>query len=123
MHRVILTDQIIAAKHGSLGRHIELATEDTIEIFFKDLYAVQLVYSFSIALTKFSIMAFYRRIFRVPQTKLPLIVLGGVVAAWLMATVRYIRLHRVSILTHKLGLSGNSLLLTNVRFLGQNSAN
>ena len=51
------------------------------------LYVDQIVYLFAIAGIKFSIILFYRRIFSVPGTKIPLIIIGAVVMGWLIATV------------------------------------
>lgn len=56
-------------------------------IYFKLLYALDLVYPFAIAFIKFSIILFYRRIFSVPQTKKPLLALGVIVGAWWIAAV------------------------------------
>lgn len=82
--RTYANTKYTAARDGLLGRHLQLSTESSIKRFFEGLYAVQLIYAFSIALTKFSIMAFYRRTF---NSKVPLMVLTGVVASLLIATV------------------------------------
>ena len=52
------------------------------------LYIVQVVYLFAIAMIKFSILLFYRRIFSIPSTRLPAYMIAAAVMGWLIATVR-----------------------------------
>lgn len=72
---------------GNFGRHEEFLTPQKLVSFFKCLYVVQILHSVSIGLIKFSILLFFRRIFRIPKTRIPVIVLAAVIAAWLVATV------------------------------------
>ncbi|CCD55779.1 hypothetical protein BofuT4_P153410.1 [Botrytis cinerea T4] len=55
--------------------------------FLKCLFGVQVGYPIAIAAIKFSILFFYRRIFSIGPTKLPLVLLGAVVAAWAIAMI------------------------------------
>ena len=77
----------VAVDIGKFGRHIQLATPESVVGFFKMLYVDQAVYLLAIAGIKFSIILFYRRIFNVSGTKIPLIIIGASVMAWLIATV------------------------------------
>ena len=77
----------VAVDIGRFGRHIQLATPESVVGFFKMLYVDQAVYLLAIAGIKFSIILFYRRIFNVSGTKIPLIIIGASVMAWLIATV------------------------------------
>ena len=74
-----------------LGKHIVVvaAADPTAPIpFLKELLAGELVYTLSITFTKYSILAFYRRIFRVSRTiRIPIFVLTGIVSAWSVAVV------------------------------------
>ena len=72
---------------GEYGRHIQLATPESVAGFFKMLYVDQLVYVLALAGIKFSIILFYRRIFNVPGTKIPLIIISASVMGWLIAMV------------------------------------
>lgn len=78
----------LAVEKGNFGRHI-LPTTMPSEIvrFLKCLFGVQVGYPIAIAAIKFSILFFYRRIFSIGPTKLPLVLLGAVVAAWAIAMV------------------------------------
>ena len=87
------------------------------------LYVVQIVYLVAIAFIKFSILLFFRRIFSIPQIKIPLLVIASTVASWLVATViipQSISLERA--LSFSLGFSRSVFLLANPWILGQGSA-
>lgn len=78
---------IAAVENGQFGRHAASATAQTMYNFFRALYIVQITYLISIAGVKFSILLFYRRIFNVSATKIPLLILACIEGAWLIATV------------------------------------
>ena len=77
----------VAVDIGNYGRHVQVATPESVVGFFKMLYVDQAVYLLAIAGIKFSIILFYRRIFNVSGTKIPLIIIGASVMGWLIATV------------------------------------
>ena len=56
-------------------------------IFFQCCYAMQLLYPINVALTKFSILLFFRRMFTVHEKQLPILITGAIVAMWMTATV------------------------------------
>ena len=89
-----------AVKTGEFGRHIEFATPTTLENFLKALYTAQLVYPTAICTIKFSILCFYRRIFSVPSIKIPMYILGGIMIAWWISTVRPNEVHYTQINTN-----------------------
>ena len=69
------------------GRHAHFATPESTIQYFKQLYALQIVYPIAIFCIKISIILFYRRIFSISQTFKPLLLLGLIVSAWSVATV------------------------------------
>ena len=71
---------------GAYGRHIEYVPPTSIIPFFQLLYSLQIVYLFSIFLIKTSILLFYRRIFSIPETRVPAIVIAAILVGWLIAT-------------------------------------
>lgn len=73
---------------GAYGKHIKYVNPAVIPTFFKLLYALQIFYLFSIAFIKLSLVVFYRRIFSVPQTRWPAIIIGASVVIWAIASVR-----------------------------------
>ncbi|MCJ1352543.1 MAG: hypothetical protein MMC33_002527 [Icmadophila ericetorum] len=83
----ICIGQIVAVIIGGFGQHVQLATLETATRFFQMLYFVQIVYIFAIAFIKWSILLFYRRIFSVSGTKVPLLVIGVIVLCWSIASI------------------------------------
>ena len=73
---------------GAYGKHIKYVNPAVIPTFFKLLYALQIFYPLSIAFIKLSLVVFYRRIFSVPQTRWPAIIIGASVVIWAIASVR-----------------------------------
>lgn len=84
----LLIGSFSGTRTSDFGRHYEFATATSITYFFKTLYVIQITYLVAIACIKFSIMLLYRRVFSIPQTKWPLIILATFEGAWLIATVR-----------------------------------
>ena len=72
---------------AEVGRHVQVATPETLVKFFKLLYALNIVYPFAISSIKLSIILFYRRIFAVPSTVKPLMLIAIIVGAWCIAVV------------------------------------
>ena len=77
-----------AVRTGNFGQHATHFTPETRTNFFIDLFVVQILYPMSIATTKYSILLFYRRIFNIPKTRIPLIAIGVAVTIWLVGVVR-----------------------------------
>lgn len=77
----------LGVKTGGYGQHANAIAPSLLENFLKLTYVVQIIYPITIALIKWSILAFYRRIFAVPSTKIPVYVIGAIVVSWLIACV------------------------------------
>jgi hypothetical protein len=70
----------------SLGIHVtEVEIPDLIQ-FLKYVFAGQLLYVWAIAIIKFSILAFYWRLFSV-SARIPIFIVTFIVFAWIMALV------------------------------------
>ncbi|RDW60639.1 hypothetical protein BP6252_12022 [Coleophoma cylindrospora] len=72
--------------HG-LGKHIWAQADlaEAIWAFRLGLFIQELTYTTIIAIVKYSILAFYWRIFRVPSIRLPIQILAGIVTCWAIA--------------------------------------
>ena len=77
-----------AVDHGNFGRHIGAGTTENLSHFFESMYASQIVYPISIALTKFSILLFYMRIFKqVAWFRWTCLAIATITGAWLISAV------------------------------------
>lgn len=78
-----------AVVHRGLGKHIWATGNalQALEDFYFGLFVLQLCYTTAIVFVKFSILAFYRRIFRVNSIKAPLYTLWTIVGCWGIALV------------------------------------
>ncbi|KAH7124688.1 hypothetical protein EDB81DRAFT_846977 [Dactylonectria macrodidyma] len=73
---------------GGFGKHIWAAPLDGLKVYFQGLFIAEYLYTLSIVLVKWSILAFYWRIFgSVSSTRLPIWVLFGIVSAWGIAVI------------------------------------
>jgi hypothetical protein len=73
---------------GGFGKHIWAAPLDGLEVYFHGLFIAEYLYTMSIVLVKWSILALYWRIFgSVRSTRLPIWILFGIVSAWGTAVV------------------------------------
>jgi hypothetical protein len=73
----------------SLGVHVTtvMLEPDALRKFLLYVFAGQLLYVWAIAVIKFSILAFYWRLFSV-TARVPIAILTFVVFAWIMSLVR-----------------------------------
>lgn len=72
----------------SLGMHVlDVPIPDLIQ-FLKWVFIAQLLYVWGIAIIKFSILAFYWRLFSV-AARIPIAVVCAIVFAWIMSLVCY----------------------------------
>ena len=69
---------------NGFGKHAEVAGVPAVLTFYKCLYAFEIIYAFPIAVTKFSILLYYKRIFSVQRIKIPIYALGCLVSCWLV---------------------------------------
>lgn len=72
---------------NGFGKHAEVAGTPAVLIFYKCLYVFEIVYPFPIAVTKFSILLYYKRLFRVQSIKIPIYIVAGLIACWLVYVV------------------------------------
>lgn len=87
---VFATGQLIATIiwcHQGYGKHLEVLDPNTfLADFFKNLFAGEILYTLLIVTVKFSILAFYWRLFG-RSVKIPVWILGGITAAWGIAVI------------------------------------
>ena len=69
---------------NGLGKHAEVAGVPAVLTFYKCLYAFEIIYAFPIAATKFSILLHYKRLFCVQSIRIPIYIVGSLVACWLV---------------------------------------
>jgi hypothetical protein len=72
---------------NGFGKHAEVAGTPAVLIFYKYLYIFEIVYPFPITMTKFSILLYYKRLFRVQSIKIPIYIVAGLIACWLIYVV------------------------------------
>ena len=72
--------------HG-LGRHIWTGPPDAAVAWAKGLFVSEVSYTCIICSVKFSLLAFYWRIFKQSKIRIPIYVLAAVVSAWGVAVV------------------------------------
>ncbi|KAL8737027.1 MAG: hypothetical protein Q9181_002091 [Wetmoreana brouardii] len=83
---------IVAATHAfkgiqqGYGLHLWVLGPDFITNFFKNLFTGEILYTLVLCTTKYSILAFYRRIFAT-TIKVAVYVLAAVVTAWAIAVI------------------------------------
>ena len=78
---------ILGVLHDGLGQH--LRSKAQYSVLAKWYIAGDVLYTCTLAFTKFSVLAFYWRIFgQVTQIKWPLRILAGFVLAWVIENVR-----------------------------------
>lgn len=101
---------------GGFGQHLKF---QKVEAFLKCVYAVTFLYIVALGLTKYSIIFFYRRIFRISAVKVPLYILGGFLTAFLLSAV----CSRISLtcrsLHFRIGYCLHCALRSGARVLGQ----
>ena len=72
--------------HG-LGRHIWVSPPDAGVVWAKGLFISEVSYTIIICSIKFSLLAFYWRIFKQSRIRIPIYVLGAIVSSWGIAVV------------------------------------
>ncbi|WKT53919.1 hypothetical protein QSH57_004503 [Fusarium oxysporum f. sp. vasinfectum] len=73
---------------GGFGKHIWAAPPDGLEVYFHGLFIAEYLYTMSIVLVKWSILALYWRIFgSMKLTRLPISILFSIVLAWGIAVI------------------------------------
>ena len=72
--------------HG-LGRHVWVGPPDANEAWAKGLFISEVSYTCVICSVKFSLLAFYWRLFKQSKIRIPIYVLGAVVTCWGIAVV------------------------------------
>jgi len=81
--------------HEGLGlflSDIRASVDHVLEVSRFTLWELELMYAFSLAMSKLSILALYWRLFRTSSIKLPIQVLAGCTVIWLILRVRPIPL-------------------------------
>jgi hypothetical protein len=78
---------LLTVLENGFGKHAEVAGTPAVLVFYKCLYIFEIVYPFPIAMTKFSILLYYKRLFRVQSIKIPIYVIAGLIACWLIYVV------------------------------------
>lgn len=68
------------------GQHYEILGEEYATNFFKNLFVGEILYALVICLVKFSILAFYWRLFAA-TIRVPCYILGFIVTSWGVAVV------------------------------------
>ncbi|MCJ1311312.1 hypothetical protein MMC25_004983 [Agyrium rufum] len=72
--------------HG-LGKHVWVGPPDALVVWAKGLFIAEYCYTVVICSIKFSLLAFYWRIFKVTTIRIPIYVIGGVVTCWGIAVL------------------------------------
>ncbi|KAF2806913.1 uncharacterized protein BDZ99DRAFT_422208 [Mytilinidion resinicola] len=90
----ILTALIIETKYwtdAGMGRHVASFPPAEIpgvyEKFFKGLFMGWIIYIAAICVVKFSVLAFYWRIFQYTSIRIPIWILTGITACWGLSTI------------------------------------
>lgn len=86
---LILTRYLSLGIRPDLGRHVGVeVTMAEVENFLKNLYAAALLYCLAIAFIKFTILAFYWKLFSI-AARIPILILSVSVGCWLIILVRF----------------------------------
>ncbi|KAF2233444.1 hypothetical protein EV356DRAFT_201211 [Viridothelium virens] len=72
--------------HQGYGLHLWVLTPEFVPNFFKNLFTGEILYTLVLVFAKYSILAFYRRIFS-NTIRLPVYILAGVVTCWGLAVI------------------------------------
>ena len=81
---------LVTVRVSGYGKHIWVATENpqlATERFLQSLFAAEICWTVATSVVKFSILAFYRRIFPIKQLWTTCLALGAVVATMLVACI------------------------------------
>ena len=78
--------KLVVIDHG-LGRHIWVGPPDAAVAWAKGLFISEVSYTCLICSVKFSLLAFYWRIFKQSRIRIPIYILAAVVSAWGIAVV------------------------------------
>ncbi len=89
--------------HG-LGRHVWTGPPDAALAWAKGLFVSEVSYTCIICSVKFSLLAFYWRIFKQSKIRIPIYVLSAIVSAWGIAVVSPHSLRHVRTLHFNLSL-------------------
>ncbi|KAL8627300.1 hypothetical protein Q9189_006992 [Teloschistes chrysophthalmus] len=84
---VMCLTSIIYMIHHGLGRHIWVAPKDAGVAWAKGLFISEVSYTIIICSIKFSLLAFYWRIFKQSKMRVPIYVLGTIVSCWGIAVI------------------------------------
>jgi hypothetical protein len=110
---------------NGFGKHAEVAGVPAVLTFYKCLYIFEIVYPFPIAMTKFSILLYYKRLFRVQSIRIPIFVVAGLIGCWLIYVVsvsgvswRWYRGREIGWLTRGVGSSGDLHMHSDPQGLG-----
>ena len=76
----------VAGIQKGYGKHMQLLQPDYLYWSFVFIFMGEVLYFILLALAKFSILAFYRRIFS-DTIRVPVYVVAGITIAWLLAMV------------------------------------
>jgi hypothetical protein len=83
---VLLTLGVSVVNYG-LGKHIWVASEGVVPVFFQGLFISELCYTGVMVFVKYSILALYWRLFKTTQVKIAIYVVAVVVTCWGVAVV------------------------------------
>ena len=84
----IEADSLSQGVHQGYGLHLWLLGPEYVMDFFKNLYTGEILYTLVLCFAKYSILAFYQRIFA-RNIRIPVYILAGFVTAWGIAVVRH----------------------------------
>ena len=76
-----------AVLNSGFGKHIEVAGLHGATVFAQELYISEICYTVTISCVKYSILAFYWRLFSVSNIRLPIYILTALTTGWGVACV------------------------------------
>ena len=72
---------------SGFGKHIEVAGLEGAVVYAKVLFTAEICYTLTITFVKYSILAFYWRLFNVSTIRLPIYILTAITTGWGIACV------------------------------------
>ena len=79
----------LAWVYAGLGRHYQVLGPDYLTNFLKYLFIGEIIYTCQICAVKYSVLAFYYRIFKHSTIRLPIYILTAVITMWGVAIVSH----------------------------------
>ena len=72
---------------NGFGKHVEVAGAEGVKVSLEVLFFAEISYTITITFVKFSILAFYWRIFNVAPIRVPIYLLAAITGSWGIACV------------------------------------